>query len=381
MKTLNQARAHVGNQPTFSPSTQPPQPGSTSLRSSVKRCLIAAGLAAAVAAPAWSAGLPDVVAGQSAGTTVDADSAARAQWKAVMKQNSTPGEGCFHASYPNIGWEKVECKRGEPRVHTEHLHRSVDEAEVVGNGNDYVAYAKGLITSAAGIASIVKGVTSEKSVGVPSFGDGGILGPNEYTLQLNTNEWGTTSACAGHNGCHVWQQFVYATDYFVSPSHTAAVFIEYWLLDWGSSKCPTGWNKYETDCWKNSGYGEVPDFKITEVGDLELSATATAGGTDSILLFGPGDTYAVTGNDNVLDISSVWDKAEFNVLGDAGGSEAVFNSGSSIEVTLGLSDGSAAAPSCLANGGTTGETNNLNLGTCSTWTLFGTGGIQFKESN
>jgi hypothetical protein len=237
-----------------------------------------------------------------------------------MKQNSTPGEGCFHASYPNIAWEKVECKLGEPRAHTEHLHRTVDEAEVVGNGNDYIAFAKGLITSAAGIASIVKGVTSEKSVGVPLFGDGGILGPNEYTLQLNTNEWGTTSACAGHNGCHVWQQFVYATDYFVSPSHTAAVFIEYWLLDWGSSKCPAGWNKYETDCWKNSGYGEVPDFKITEVGDLELSATATAGGTDSILLFGPGDTYAVTGNDSVLDISSVWDKAEFNVLGEAGGS-------------------------------------------------------------
>src|ERR1700722_13528215 len=102
MKTLNQARAHVGNQPAFSPSTQPPQPGSTSLRSAVKRSLIAAGLAAAVASPAWSAELPDVVAGQSGGTTVDADSAARAQWKAVMKQNSTPGEGCFHASYPNI---------------------------------------------------------------------------------------------------------------------------------------------------------------------------------------------------------------------------------------------------------------------------------------
>src|ERR1700679_90676 len=286
MKTLNQARAHAANQPTFFPSTQPPQPGSKSLRSAIKRSLIAAGLAATVAAPAWSAEQSDVVAGQSARTTVDADSAAHAQWKAVMKQNSTPGEGCFHASYPNIAWEKVECKLGEPRVHTEHLHRTVDESEVVGDGNDYVAFAKGLITSAAGIASIVKGVTSEKSVGVASLGDGVIFGANEYTLQLNTNEWGTTSACAGHNGCHVWQQFVYATDYFVSPSHTAAVFIEYWLFDWGSSKCPAGWDKYESDCWKNSSYGEVPDFKITELGDLELSATATAGGRDLVFVFG-----------------------------------------------------------------------------------------------
>src|ERR1700689_1450677 len=112
MKTLNQARAHVANQPTFFSSMQPSQPGSASLRSSIKRSLIAAGLAAAVAAPAWSAELPDVVAGQGAGTTVDADSAAPPQWKAVMKQNSTPGEGCFHTSYPNIAWEKVECKTG-----------------------------------------------------------------------------------------------------------------------------------------------------------------------------------------------------------------------------------------------------------------------------
>ncbi len=381
MKILKHTQAHVANQAALFSSTQTTQSGSASLRSAIKHGFIAAGLAAAVAVPAWSADLPGAVVGQGAVTKADPDSAAHAQWKAVMKQYSTPGEGCFHASYPNVSWEKVECSRGEPRAHNEHPHRTVNEPEVVGNGNDYAAYAKGLITSAAGIASIVKGVTSEKSVGVPAFGDGGILGANEYTLQINTNDQETTSACAGHSGCHVWQQFVYATDYFVSPAHTAALFIEYWLLDWGSSSCPSGWNQYGSDCWKNSGYGEVPDFGITELGNLELSAGTTAGGKDSITLYGPSDTYALTGNDSVLDISSVWNKAEFNVFGDAGGSEAVFSSGSTVRVTLGLGDGSAAAPSCLANAGTTGETNNLSLGACSTWTLFGTGGIQFTESN
>jgi hypothetical protein len=43
-------------------------------------------------------------------------------------------------------------------------------------------------------------------------GGGGILGSNEYSVQLNTNFTGTTSVCAGHSGCTVWQQFIYATD-------------------------------------------------------------------------------------------------------------------------------------------------------------------------
>ena len=125
---------------------------------------------------------------------------------------------------------------------------------------------------------------------------------------------------------------------------------------------------------RHAGHGHV---RIADGLDFFQSVL----GNDSVIFSYGSDSYSITGKDSVLDISSVWKEAEFNVVGNAGGSRADFNSGSSIEVTLGLSDGSAAAPSCLANGGTTGETNNLNLGTCSTWTLFGTGGIQFKESN
>ncbi len=53
----------------------------------------------------------------------------------------------------------------------------------------------------------------ESSVGVPAFGGGGVLGPNEYTLQINTNSNSTTSACAGGDAtCTVWQQYLYAPD-------------------------------------------------------------------------------------------------------------------------------------------------------------------------
>ena len=85
----------------------------------------------------------------------------------------------------------------------------------------------------------VTNVKSEKGVGVASFGGGGILGPNEYTLQLDTNANATTSVCAGHSGCTVWQQYLYATDFVTKGK--AAVFIEYWLSIGGKPPVPKDW--------------------------------------------------------------------------------------------------------------------------------------------
>ena len=70
-------------------------------------------------------------------------------------------------------------------------------------------------------------------------------------------------------------------------------------------------------------------------------------------------------------------QSKFNVVGNSGGSEAPFNSGSSILVNLAVDDGTGNAPTCLSGSGTTGETNHLNLGACST----SLGAIQFTESN
>jgi hypothetical protein len=347
----------------------------------IKPILIAAGLAAAatVSASATDA-LPGLTADSSnsaAGSVVvDPESAAQTKWRALMAQTATPDEGCFHASYPNNVWEKEDCKVAQPRVRPVHVKLTDNTEDVVGNTNDYVAAAKGLITLASGGFS-TKGVKSEKSVGVAAFHDAGILGSNEYTLQLNTNAKETTSACAHHSGCTVWQQFVYSTDY-IAPGE-AAVFMQYWLLNWGSSACPSGWSKYDADCVTNSALKPVPDVPITDLGKLGLGATATAGGNDSVTFSYGTEAYGITGKDKVLDISSVWNKAEFNVLGDAGGSRADFNSGSSIAVTLVVLDGSTAAPTCVAHDGTTGETNNLNLGKCEAFS--GIPNIQFTEYN
>jgi hypothetical protein len=71
------------------------------------------------------------------------------------------------------------------------------------------------------------------------------------------------------------------------------------------------------------------------------------------------------------------------VLGNAGGSKADFNTGSSVTVKVAVSDGSTAAPTCVSpskDDGTTGETNNLTLGKCTT-AGGSTPSIEFTESH
>jgi hypothetical protein len=252
----------------------------------------------------------------------------------------------------------------------------------VGNGNDYALVAPGanLITQTVGSFPSVSGVTSESGVGVASFGGGGILGPNEYSLQLNTNSNSTTSACSGGApGCTVWQQFIYGD---ASTSGSKGVFISYWLLGYGANgaSCPSGYQASKSSCFKNSSSVSAPDVPITGLGNLKLAAAVVSGGNDTVTFANGTTAYSVSASDSVLKIAPVWNQSEFNVVGDGDGSEAVFNTGSVITLNVAAQYGSTTAPTCAAGAGTTGETNNLNLLPCSA-----TGGttpsIQFTESN
>ncbi len=313
----------------------------------------------------------------SAGQTADTEAAARDNWRTAMTQYTQPAEGCFQASYPSIVWEEVECRELHPRVHP--VVRKPGEGQVTGNGHDYVAEAAGLISGTLGTFPTVTGVKSEKGVGVAQYGGGGILGPNEYSLQLNTNFTGTTAACDGHSGCVVWQQFIYATDY--ETKGEGAVFMQYWLISWGSSACPSGFaSDGAGDCYGNSKAVVAPDVKPTSLASLSLSGSATVGGNDTVVFTNGTKAYSVSGKDTVLDISQVWKESEFNIVGDAGGSRADFNVPVSMTVKLALTDGSTSAPTCVANAGTTGESNNLNLGKCTT-ASGSSPSIQFTQSN
>jgi hypothetical protein len=306
-----------------------------------------------------------------------ADAAALENWHAVIAQTPQPGVGCFTATYPNTIWQEVECKQLHPRVHP--VVRKPGQGQVAGNGDDYVAQGPGLTSAALGSFPTVTGVKTERSVGVPEYGDGGILGANEYSLQLNTDFNGTTAACKGHDGCVVWQQFIYATDYAVEGE--GAVFMQDWIIDWGLTACPSGFaSDGEGDCYGNSNYVLAPDVKPTALAGVSLAGSAVAGGNDTVTFTNAGTAYAVTQPDSTLDISEVWQQSEFNIVGDAGGSRADFNKPVSITVKLAITDGTTAAPTCVANAGTTGESNNLDLGKCSTASA-SSPYIEFTESN
>jgi hypothetical protein len=348
------------------------------------------------------AGLPSVLAAQSSDLAVDtAEAQARQAWRETMHQTNTYDIGCFHASYPSTQWEKVECAdipgyRSAPPRLTGH-------EQVVGNGYDYVAQAPSgdLFSLALGSFPKVTGVTSEKGVNVP-FGDGesdGITGKNEYTLQVNTN-FANTAACDGYVGCLAWQQYVVSTNTPVSLTSNkltdkTEVFIEYWLINYGvddgSDICPPGFldagpsGEGGDDCVQNTPAtvvykGQLP---ITDLASLQLSGSAVADGTDKATATYGTEAYAATVADSYTDISSGWNQVEFNVVGNAGGSRADFNSGSSLTVKIALTDGSTSKPTCVPPGdydGTTGETNDLKIGKC-TATGGSTPYIEFTESN
>lgn len=141
------------------------------------------------------AGFPSLLAAQAGDSAVDnAEAQARQAWRLTMHHTSVSGEGCFHASYPNTQWEKVECVDAQ-RHHSARPRHTADEAmnsesmgsagsQTTGDGYDYVAQSPAgeFFSSALGSFPTVTGVTAEKTVNVlfNGFLSDGIRGPNEY---------------------------------------------------------------------------------------------------------------------------------------------------------------------------------------------------------
>jgi hypothetical protein len=316
------------------------------------RVLFAAGaLGAATLSPAFAQTAAPEVA------TVGAEALMQENWRETIARTNVPHEGCFQADFPNAVWVEANCTVAPDKVYIPHGHGG---PQTVGNGVDYAAAVSNLMSAAVGTFPTVTGVTSEK--------DGSA---NVYSIQLNSN-FMSTAACNGHSGCLAWEQFVYS-------SQEQAAFMQYWLIDYGNS-CPSGWNSYDGSCYKNSAAVSVPKQAITSLAQLKLSGTAVSGGNDTLVFTTPTRAYSTTGKDSVTYLATAWKQAEFNIIGDGGGSKATFNKGSSVTVKVAVTHGSTAAPTCASNAGTTGETNNLTLGACS-GVAGATPYIQFKESN
>jgi hypothetical protein len=287
----------------------------------------------------------------------DVEAQARESWRESIVRTAVPGEGCFYAAYPSTFWAKVACTVAPNR---QYRPRTATAGRTVGDGNDYAASVTGLMTSAVGTFPKVTDVTGEKDDG--ESGD--------YSLQLNSN-FMNTAVCAGHSGCQSWQQFVYS-------SGEESVFMQYWLISYGT--CPKGWFRATPDCYKNSAAVTAPKQPVTQLANLKVSGTAVANGTDTMVFTTETEAYSTTGPDSVVDLATGWNQSEFNVIGDGGGSEANFNKGASITVKIAVANGTTSAPTCDANDGTTGETNNLTLGGCRTFSG-STPSIEFVEAN
>ena len=320
-------------------------------------------LAGVVAATAAGACL--IATSGAAAATSPEVAALQANWRDSIAHTPAPqGGGCFTAHYPSLAWSKVECVAAPNVAYIPRTgHNS--GAQTVGDGHDYAIGTQTLISKGVGSFPSVQGLKSEK----------GADGANSYTLQMNS-EFFNGPVCAGAqtpSKCLTWLQYVYS-------SGEQAAFMQYWLIYWDKS-CPSGWmSDGSGDCYKNSSAVRVPREPITDLSKMSMTGSAVNGGVDTTTYADGANAYTTTGPDTVVYLANYWNGAEFNVIGDGGGSAAKFNSGTKLTVEVAVNDGSTAAPSCKSNAGTTGETNNLNLGAC-TAKAGDTPSISFTESN
>jgi hypothetical protein len=300
-----------------------------------------------------------VVAGLGAGVASAAPAptaSTKAGWQADIGHVRQPGKGCYRASYPELAWHAARCVTA-PKIPLVPRPRSARHAgpDLVGNGTDYSAQVSGTISQATGtFQDVTSGITAQ---GYP--GGTGSLTANAFSLQLNSQFFTGSPACAGASSpssCEAWQQFVYTYE----TSSTSYIFMQYWLINYNAT-CPSGWYTYSTDCYTNSNAANVTTLTAAQLASLKMTGSATSGGNDGVsLAVGSGSATSVTNSDSEVSLAAHWNTTEWGVYGDGGGTEVYFGSNTSLEAQTSLTATSSAAPSCVSEG-FTGETNNLTL--------------------
>jgi hypothetical protein len=274
-------------------------------------------------------------------------------WRISMAQIPLPKKGSFEASYPSKEWREVPSAKA-PLIPL--IPRRGPRPLIVGNGNDVVAQAPiGLISSATGSFDSVTGVTSESG----QINNTGPAVANAYTIQLNTNFFASTVAGSPAT-CQGWEQFV-----FLNDGTSGWVFIQYWLINYGTTSPGPGWIQgpaplFSSSWYKNSTIqSAVPNQPITNLANLSLGGTVSASADG--YFFSTGSTMYKGTGDNAVNAAAGWESAEFCVVGCGGGGQANFNLGSTIVSRLKIIYGGTDPPMCVVDG-FTGETNNLEFG-------------------
>ena len=317
-------------------------------------------------------------------------------WRQTILHTQRPKKSCYVANYPDTAWTEVACTK--PPTVPQRL-ASGPGANTVGNNSDdsaqlpsnnYISQSEGLFASATGITSETGGQCPN-----PDHPTTPLLAPNAFTLQLNTNSFYTKTWCSlvanKISDCAAEEQFLFSNSQcgkgetnFPALSSHACVYIQYWLQNYGP--CPTNlWNiSPPNSCYINSTYGTpVPQQVVTnaELESLKLTASnvyvqepvklSSGGGGEVVshmfdtvtLAIGP-TVYSLTGDNVIPELWSSWSASEFNIFGDGCSTKASFNTGTALQVQTTVDTAGASAPTCSGQGYTL-ETNNLELGLCS----------------
>jgi hypothetical protein len=336
-------------------------------------------------------------------------------WRKTIIHTRRPKKSCFKATYPETEWTEVQCGTPPHLLMPPKRHGVGNSLTQVGDGFDFVPTVTGNISEAEGQFDNTPGVTSEFTVACPSNGITYVCPSspafnsateNHYSLQVNTNPLDTdisnsSSAChGGAAGCQEWEQFVYDTQACLGSSTSGSGFIQYWLLGYGGSSCPSpqasaalcasegvtesGWCPAVGDCVINAASCSHPGAQpITSLSTMKvLGAIAGKLGTDDEMVITVGNSvYTTPGNNYFPDLKTTWNAAEFNVFGDGGADQAVFNANSTLLVRTSVDSGVSTGPGC-SDESFTGESNNLTLvNTTSSPATSNLPSLVFTESN
>ncbi|MBV8489150.1 MAG: hypothetical protein JO199_01380 [Candidatus Eremiobacteraeota bacterium] len=296
-------------------------------------------------------------------------------WGRSMIRVALPSAGCFEAKYPAIAWERIGCAK-PPNIPFSYRKPGAvtpDGAPYVGNTYDWELETLPLpMSGAIGSFDNVRGVKSafscpQKNISKKGLCTGGSYGPDSYSLQLNSNNF-WTSVCPKH--CMGWEQFVYTNYPNYYSNKGGLLIIQDWYLSTDPKKkikCQKGWTGSGGGCYRNAPFAiQVPSLTAGILGSLTLAGSATANG-DSVFLVNtstggyPAHIYGMKNaqGDDLTELADHWTGAEYNIFGTGNLARVMFNSGSDITVRVEAITSYTAAPKCLADSGTTGESNNL----------------------
>src|SRR5579884_984200 len=209
--------------------------------------------------------------------------ASQIEWHKAMLNAPVPHSGCFKAEYPRFVWQEVPCVK-PPDIPMPPRHGP--QPYTVGNGYDYSAQVTGQLLSVVGSFDTVN-TTGETGF---NYNSPSTAVADSYTLQINSNFFNNPPACSGASNpaaCQGWQQYVY------SSKSSGSAFMQYWLINYGNA-CPSGWNTYSGDCYRNSASSiTVPVIPATSLAQVSMTGSVTAGGDDRLDLADGSTHYAV----------------------------------------------------------------------------------------